>query len=388
MIHARPEGAPEGASGFRLGARDILDARVLVSRGRRVNVSVTGPDGAPLAGVTVLSFATAGQVNARTDASGVASLSVPSGQAVQIVAMRPENLPDDVVLEPQILMLAADATEAAFSFRRGKRLRLLVLDPDDVPIPGVQVEMDIAAEWPVYGQADDDGRIEQIVTAESVDVRVRGTRVVTGEDRSARVEPVAVGGQWRGLRPGGEEVTLRCVAVATDRTLSVRVLDPEGLPIEGAQVGVTMTSITSLTDVEGMALLENLRAEPLSVWAFAPPHKDGRVLVRPAPVEVTEPSGQTIEVRFRRAARVTGVVFDAAGKLIRGASVTARLGDVVLGTCVSETGGVFDLDVPADTAPFRLTATWATTGGASVTTVLDDVRPNADVRLQAEYGAR
>lgn len=382
-VHARPEKAPEGASGFRLGAGDITDARVLIGRGRSVIVRATGPDGGPLEGVVVMAALSSEQVDGRTDAAGEARFTLPAGESAHLIAKAPAGLADDVVMVPQSQTLAADASEASFAFVRGKRVRLRIVDPDKHPISGVGVEIDVGTDRRVYAQTDMDGRISALVTADRADVRVLPYRVVI-DGKAVRQERTRFAGTLVGLVPGGGEVTLRCVAVDTDRTLDVRVLDPDGAPVQRAQVGVTMSSSSALTGADGVAHLDNLRAEPLQVWVFVGTRKDGPALLRPLPVDVAEPNGQTIEIRCRRAARVTGVVLDKSGNTVRGASVTARVGDEVLGTCVSEVRGVFDLDVPADTAPFRLTATWAASDGASVTTTLDDVRPDTDVRLQAK----
>ena len=289
-------------------------------------------------------------------------------------------------MQPPTQELVADATELTYRFRRGHVLRARVIDGAGDPIAGMHVEFNGEGDWPLIATTDDDGRIaHKIPTKQPVDLVVTG-RVQRQEGRIARIEHLPLRGEARNVTPGGDEVTIRCREIALDRTLTVRVTDPDGEELPGIRIWSFDAGISwdtpHVTDETGTITLTGLPPEECAFVAYPEKTPLPQDWLSPAQQRV-EPDGQTITMAFLRAAEVTGTVVDRAGKSVVGASVSARLDDGSIFNGTTEAGGDFSIRVPADAPPFKVTANWVTSAGAGEAT-LDGVRPETDIRLEQQ----
>jgi hypothetical protein len=124
-----------------------------------------------------------------------------------------------------------------------------------------------------------------------VDVLLEGP-VATGSGGAWTADEVT--GELRGVASGSRGLRLLARPAPTDRTLRVKVVDPAGEPVEGAQVQLDMAfdglSRVGTTDASGVATFEGLTARARAVGAVG----NGRA-GNLAPVV---PSGQEVVVRL------------------------------------------------------------------------------------------
>ncbi len=232
---------------------------------------------------------------------------------------------------------------------------------------------------------DDDGRFERMVGGpQPLDVLVKGN-VERRDRRTVSFERLPWRGEARGVVPGGPEVTIRCREIASDRTITIRVTDPDGAPLAGMYVwsfNAGTPPPRGETDDAGIVVLEGLLAEECTfmVNVVGEPRPEW---LAPAARHET-PAGQTIEMRFRRAAQITGTVLGRDGEPVSGAGVTARLADGSTFSATTGAEGHFALPVPADEPGFALTASWVDRTTGLETIERKAVPPDTDVTLQAK----
>jgi len=136
-----------------------------------------------------------------------------------------------------------------------------------------------------------------------------------------------------------------------DGPLVVRVLDPDGEPLAGAQVyakhmGKLVPGANLLTGKEGRVELHGLPGARCLVSArLVPSHPQSKQTV--AATGIVVPEGQEVTLRLERALWVRGIVLDADGKPVAGADAYARRAQTGLGRTKSEANGRFALKLRA-----------------------------------------
>jgi RNA polymerase sigma factor (sigma-70 family) len=381
-ITAEPPRAPHGSTVVRILSTDVLDAAILLMRGRLVKVTVLGPDGTPLPKVMVVAGVTGSRpVSGRTGKRGTCELTIDSDRRVHLAAWSRGALPADLIPPPPQI-LKPDEIAATFQFSRGYLVRACVLDSAGEPVPGLQVEILTGAKRSLVAITDDEGRFaKKVPSADPVDL------IVTGKVQlSVHPGRLPLRGEARGVRPNDREVTILCRNAVHDRILFVRVLDPDGKPIKGIHVWSWDSGLADpqcVTGADGRARLTGLPPEEARFSAYPASGQLRRGWFPPPPQQII-PDGQTVEMRFRRAVEVTGVLTDRDGAGIVAARVSARLGNDLLSSGTTEAGGHFTLRVPEGTRRFDITADWNSpetgVGRASVS----GVTPDEDIRLIAD----
>ena len=273
-----------------------------------------------------------------------------------------------------------------FRYTRAPVVRARILDALGFPVKsGVYVEIFCDDGRNTFALTDSDGRIAQRVTHDDPVRLVVSGMVWRGAHQGVYLP---FRGETSRVVPSGEEGVVRCDHVEFNRTLTIRVVDPDRAPVEGAIVWSREAALPSegvrarRTDASGVVQLAGL---PPSACSFevAPgdrPFPEG--WFEPAPRRV-EPGGQTVTLTMRRAARITGVVRGADGFGVPANLVVTSPDGDVCGTAAGDDGR-FAIRVPEDAGPLSLEARWATRSGIPRSAKREGVRPGDDVRLDVD----
>jgi protocatechuate 3,4-dioxygenase beta subunit len=374
LVIASPAGAPRVEASVDVPAdRDVLDLVLGQTATRTLVVRVLDDAGRPVERALVDASGRNGEryVRAETSADGTARLAVAAGVSVaHAYAPYRSTL---AFLQCEAQPLRADTTEVSFVLREGVWLTGRLLDVEGRPIARALVRVFDRPEHDVTVSTAEDGRFKAAVPrGAACDVRFDG--IVSGRDTdlSARAEAASP----------GADVVLRCGRVATDRTLRVRVTDPNGKPVAGVRVFLggdyheTMRS--GDTDAEGRASFSGLAAR---AWIATAGSHGG--WYQSAPLAVT-PDGQEVTLTLRAAATISGVVVGKDGRGVR--AVAAAWSDADEWFFVSDVtadDGTFTLRVSAeDPGPFRVTARFTDSAPGTHDVEVGGVAPGAaDVRL-------
>jgi hypothetical protein len=240
-------------------------------------------------------------------------------------------------------LVAADQTAVGLALARGESISGVVRRRDGRPLSGALVQVR-PHEAGGACLADLQGAFRATVRARTVvDLVFEDDAVNRGGPR----ERTALYGIVRGVRAGETGVVLEVEELARDRTLTVLVRDPEGVPVKGAAVffGATSTS----TDAAGRAELTGLPARPLLITAM---HDAVAGWMNGRLQDVT-PAGQEVVLDFRRGLKVEGRIVGRTGP-VAAASLEARQGEATVGWGRSGPDGKFTLALDPD-AQFPLT---------------------------------
>jgi hypothetical protein len=236
-------------------------------------------------------------------------------------------------------LVAADQTSVRLPLARGESISGVVRRRDGQPLSGAMIVVR-PSEAGGACLADLHGAFRATVLPGSVcDLVFEGDVVKAG--------PTALYGIARGVRAGETGVVLAVEEVPKDRTLTVLVRDPEGVPVKGAAVFFDSTS--TRTDAAGRADLTGLPARPLLISAM----HDAVTGWMNARLADVVPAGQEVVLDFRRGHKVEGRIVGRAGAA-PAASLEARQGDATVGWGRSGPDGKFVLTLDPD-AQFPLT---------------------------------
>ena len=183
---------------------------------------------------------------------------------------------------------------------------------------------------------------------------------------------------------GRKDVTLRAAPVSRDRTLRVRVLAPDGKPVEDARVYFTPAPPnqpfgTFKTDAEGWVDLNELPATKISVGAFL---DHGIAYVSPKPTELI-PNGQVETLRCRPGFLIEGKATLPDGKAAAGVRVMVQCEKQGY-TAVSGADGSFQVTAPE--AACKISAILMVAGEVRFHAVAQDFRPGdgaVEIKLTA-----
>jgi len=179
---------------------------------------------------------------------------------------------------------------------------------------------------------------------------------------------------------GATGVEIRLHRVARDRTLRVKVVFPDGTPVQG--VWAFAERSRAETGADGIASFTGLPAGEIGVSATTPP--DRKDVIWATPIRVV-PAGQDVTLTLRTALPISGVVLMPDGTAAADASVQVRVAEAgLLRVCYrasTDAQGRFSVPIAADEpGPWILHAERKEKG---LTGETKDVRTgDADVRIQ------
>ncbi len=271
--------------------------------------------------------------------------------------------------------------EVRVAMDRARTLSGVVVTADEhEPIPEARLDL------------NREGRIE--MGGMFVRGMVSAGSAMTGADGTFRVEGLAPGSLHLVVRapgfrtanrnvtiPRGEDPTPLTIELERGYTVEGTVLDPDGVPVEGAQVtgGAGHTWSRTTSGPGGTFTLEGLARGTVEVRATDTRGREGRATAEAG-------SAEPVTVRLHPGSTITGTVTDTAGSPLAGAPVQAfraRGGDLLRGT--TDAAGTFELG-PVAPGSYRVAASAPGYAEATETvTVPEDGEPEP-VHLELEEG--
>ncbi|MHC4730234.1 MAG: sigma factor-like helix-turn-helix DNA-binding protein, partial [Planctomycetota bacterium] len=341
----------EGRGGASLGRKvrvdgDRLGMELRFQDDRDFSVLVVDEAGSPLEGADVHVGMQGGGRRARTGRDGRARFKLPRRiTSVQVAALthdRPRAGSGDFTVHR-----VADG-EVRIALKTAAVITGLVLDPRGRALAKAQLRLPGLGRW---AETDQEGRFSvQVPDGEQVDLELSGH--VDGTWR-----PLV--GKLTGVEAGTRGLVLQAQRLATDRTLRVRVIAPDGSGVPGIGFHVTpATDFRTLeTDAAGRIEFTNLPARELNVILSRMDYSEPwRTWARPKRYHLRAvPRGQEVVFRFRRPNPIRGVLLGEIPRRKR-ATVHAYRGsrDSVASALAAE-DGTFVLNVAAEEAePVRL----------------------------------
>lgn len=326
---------------------DVLDLVVRVPSTRNVVVRVRDAAGAPVAGMWVAATSRGGGVpsNARTDDSGAATLAVPLGDVT--VHAFPTSADAQPFVAPDPLRVDATAKEAVIVMRQGVHTTGRVVGPDGASVAGAPVAVVQAGGRSTQAIADADGRFDAVVAPEGVlDLSFDG---LIPPDRGPSAKETGLRAHLTGVAPGSRDVVLRCERVASDRTLRVLVVDPDGTPVPDASFWYTTggdigqgTMAFAKTGSDGRATLTGLTPRELTLATNI--HGDWFASIQ---VRAT-PDGGEVKLAYRTAIVISGAAAWPDGSVPKKCEARLSRGDAFVVSNDADAEGRFRLPAPAD----------------------------------------
>jgi len=331
VIRLRQPGWPFLRQSVELGE---ADAEVVVDApgGRALPIEVVDGDGRPLPDVRVWLESEGGPVSGTTDAEGRVELRVTS--RLKTVSTN-SSLPELVPLSRD---LRGDEQQLKLVVVRGVPIRGSVATDAGVPIE--RPVLDVVRDGKTLRRAtgNENGKFVVYVPAGGA-CRVvhKGESSGGGGYTSGRWE-----GSVEGVIPGGEPVRVVVSSPKSRRTLTVRVLLPDGSPVQGARFPPF-----GATNAKGEITLKGLPSMPWPLWA----QWETTEYAMPAKRSVLA-AGQTVELRFRSANPITGRLLREC-KAVANVRVGVRKGREMIAWTTTDAEGQFRLLVAAeDSGPF------------------------------------
>ncbi|HEX5135517.1 MAG TPA: sigma-70 family RNA polymerase sigma factor [Planctomycetota bacterium] len=335
----------------RVGDEDVLDVRFMFPVERTFVVWVTDDAEAPVTGAQICIDHAGGASFARSDAFGRAEAGV-SGRIEKVHG--PQASPYGHV--SPITDLPEDATEARFVLPRWEEIRGMVTDADGTPISKAVVEGRREPGVSEFVTTDGHGRFRLVVPPGSVaDIHVTARYKPSQAAGGTLVQRADIHGEVRDVLAGARDVVIRVEPRPYDRKITVRVLAPDGTPLEGASVGCSpsLPDGSVETGADGRVSIANAPDEEILVWCQV----DSRALgfVGPKSQRVTA-NGQEIEMRCRTGIPLRGTVVGPDGKPVSGARVSAADESRLSYEAFSDAQGRFEILVPEDLESAALSA--------------------------------
>ena len=335
--------------------------------GREVTIDVRDESGSP---VYAASLDVVGRSNwVSTDAEGRAVVVVPPGPwTVRAQAGGHRHGDGRRAFFPREAEIPADATQLTITLERTtppddmRPVAGTVVDDEGRPVEGVRLDV----TWDGRGDPSQRGRREysredggfafRLPKDTVCDLRVDRRR--RKDDRPMKGWPSDPWtGGLSGISAGSTDVVVIARPAPRNQAVTVIVRSPDGDPVAGARVrlgGWKQECDAARTDAEGRTELTGLLQRECYVSANPPAARRSEWLTARSGGFV--PNGQEITVRYRRAARITGVTLHADGSpaarsYIKFAAGTTRE------SARTNRSGRFELLVDADAPlPWHLTA--------------------------------
>ncbi len=315
------------------GEDEVVEAELGPPSGSSLTIVVRDASGAPIAGADV---SMAGVWVPATGADGKTTVHGLPERAVRATVRAPKGLD---LFEGRFGPLVPVGQEVVVTLREKAKLSGRVTRADGSPAAGATLRAEIPGMGTIAGGGcGSDGNFSFHVPT---DVPIR----LTAFTRRAQVEPtkaligkpLALGVIPEVTAPARDlDISLR--PLAADRSLTVRVLDPAGAPVEGAEIVLNGSVGRPNTDEEGKKTCEGLMEWEVEVWA-----RFGRLgvdAVPPAPVKLV-PANQEVELRFRTAEACRGKVILPDGSAVHGAEIELLTEDGAMGHARTDAEGRF-----------------------------------------------
>jgi RNA polymerase sigma-70 factor (ECF subfamily) len=340
----------------KVGERDPEPVVISFESDRAIRVRVVDDSGAPLSGFRVqVEFDGAPPQGKLVGEDGVAEVGCRA-QPERILLFGTTDTTRTEFVAPAPPPIARGQTEWTVVVHRAAPISGKVLDPSGGPLANAMVNARRGLGLVGYATSAKDGTFRMAVPAgENVDLVLQ--QVFPNRDDLPQLA-----GEVRGVAPGTQGVVFATRACVHDRTLRVRVEDPEGSPVAGVLVMALAQGARqfdrAVTDAAGVAALEKLAdaqtflhvdmaAQGQYAWTARWARARGMSVF---------PEGQEVTMRLLAAVHLRGKVLDADGKPAAGAYVDALAEGFAANGKSSETGE-FDLLVPADeTGGFQIMA--------------------------------
>ncbi len=286
-----------------------------------------------------------------TDADGCISFVLPLRVTRALVAYEGGMVDSkEVYLTPDAVRLAVREKTHTIVLKRAAVVHGVLL-ADDTPLERAFVSAKRAGHQVDSATTDGKGAFRLLVPlGVAVDVQFQGN-VFRRSKKGHKNLQVPWFAQALDVKGDGPLITLRAKRVPKDLTLTIRVEDTAGAPVERATIDVrptpTLDAEHPKTDKRGMATISDLTAMPLLVIVH-PPKSDRSRLGRVA-VKNVRPSDDTLTVALTPPKIMSGVVVDSQGRAVEGANV--QVYGQFAGFNLKETTnalGEFRLYVPAD----------------------------------------
>lgn len=280
---------------------DVTGIVIRVGGAGELRVRVFDEEGSAVAGATVR----AGSASAKCDAAGLAIVSGVGNEWYWVSAQSDEGTAEEVLARPS-------AAEIRLVIQRRESISGVVVDEAGAPLENLRV------------QATSDGL--PIATATRTK---RGGRFAFWVRKGRSVDVILLGrttdgggvgpvspyrGELRGVMPPAKDLVLVARAVALDRHLDVRVVDPDGRPVASAPVRWRSRfdgrDNDARADVEGKLRIESLEDVPQTLRAHPGP---GMLGMMPSLTLEAIPGEAPVTLALRRGVLVTARVYDAAG---------------------------------------------------------------------------
>ena len=314
---ANPRGLPRMAALVEVPVdAEVVEARVGPPAGHSLTVLVRDPDGAPLTGawLSLPGFAS-GPV---TGEDGKVMIHGLPERMIRLSVGVPSDRRSEL-FQGCLGPLVPAGQEVEVTLQRRATISGRAKRTDGTPAAGATVRAAGKDGWTIAGAAvGPDGKFSFHAPA-GVSLRLMAVtrRKAEGRMKGPIPTPNALGVIPEVVAPAKDvEISLR--TLARDLSLTVRVLDPEGAPVEGAEVAINGSNFRPFTDAGGLR-----RFLDLTEWKVEVMARFGRIgidTVPPAPVELV-PANQEVELRFRRAEICRGTVRLPDGTPVRWAEI-------------------------------------------------------------------
>jgi len=320
-VYARPRGRPQTSEAVELatGAAEPAFVRLEAGGGDGFRIAVEGPDGAPLPGVAVQARGHdgSGSVRQETDAEGIADFAgLPGPVTVSVLAPKGLVTPARIEIEPR------GQTERV-RLARAAVVSGIVTSLAGEPKPGFIVRAkelgrDGELESEFSDVTDGEGRFSFDVPDDAtVDLICDGTRWVS--PATGRTQWVPLEAALHRVRAPAESLHLRLAPIPKDGSLSVRVVDETGAPLEGTRVFArnwreANDGMEAVTDAQGVARFDGLHRLEHSIGCTPREREpsEGRHWIHPMTMRVL-PEGQEVRLELVAGRLVIASVVDAAG---------------------------------------------------------------------------
>ena len=308
-VHVRPDRMPD-------------PIELLLGVGRSVLVRTVDEDGSAMPNVIVYAeHPGTGGRSATTGRDGTVDFAVsPHARRIRV-------FPQGDLLEPPAQAVDKATREVTFVMRRAVPIEGVVVRDDGTPIPHATIEARQADRVISFDHADPQGRFRIPLPKDTRVALHFAGKTIESAPTGLKRRMVPWTAKLDDVESGTKAVRLVARGVASDRTLHVRVVDPDGSPVSGCTVLLGSNEASKQTDAQGHATFQELVALPTRVSVRFQPNADVPWL-RPDRQAAT-PDGQTITFHLRTAAVVQGVLRAPGGDPLRG-TIRVRMGDRLL----------------------------------------------------------
>ncbi len=324
---------------------DVLGADLTLARTRTLLVHVSDSRGRALAHAFVRARdPNSGTSFTRTEADGTARLSLSGAVDGLYVVWSEESDPEGRLFVGQDdVQVPPGATSVSVTLEDGHVVAGIARDGNGAPVALLRLEARRGEVTVESAQTDAAGRFRFVIAGEApVSVVAVARRSGTGE--SWHRETWA--GLARDVAMGAKDVVVVATPVPADRSLSVRLLQPDGRAAVGASVLLVAPSWTgakATTDADGRATFTSISRGPWQVQGIGNTPAASDWLV--ATWKDVTADGQTVELAFRQGAKIAGVVRTFDGTSAPGVRIVLLEADGVLDavTTVTDENGLFSI---------------------------------------------